>query len=270
MHLALLISLCPVEVKTPLYMPGHREWVVGATPWPEVVLSVIHKKEIPADNAAGVYAPSFWDEYPIGIARWSVTESELFSRPCHRVQLFAQTQTKLKFSKPTPPLEVVRQGFTTWFVTPEGRILRQDVLRREPDGIYEAHCTYAEDRIEVQVTIKGKRSITTVYPGGRMADLQRQFEPMVSASGPERTEKSFLVYEPFTGGFSAYSIKQNGKFNSVWLGKPVRGHAWEVRSPDYVSRALITDRGELVKVELPNDNMMITTAEDVKGGSHVQ
>lgn len=238
-------------------MPGQREIVLGPLPYPDIVMTLLHSKDYPGTHSGKGLAPPVWDEYPLGHVRWSVTDGSLFERPCRVVRLQGLSMTDIKMRRLKKTVTVENQAVTIWYLSMDGRILRQYEKRSGYSGEKVASCTYADDSIAVQVEEGGRRKVTTVYPAIDMEKLHLQFRPMVVDGKVVMEEKEYFVYDPFTGGFEKRSAKLAGKFAGQWLQKDFKGNHFDFVTPKLTSKAYIGEEGDLVKVDLPDNDFLI-------------
>lgn len=238
-------------------MPGQREIVLGPLPYRDMVMSVIHSKDYRGTFDGKGLAPPVWEEYPLGHVRWSVTDGSLFDRPCRVIRLQGMTQSQVKMKKLQKNVVVENDAVTHWYLSLEGRILRQFEQRGGYGGVKSASCTYGDDSITVQVEENGKRKITTVYPAIEMEKLHLQFRPMIVGEKVLMEEKEYFVYDPFSGGFEKRTAKLSGKFAGQWLQKDFRGRTVDITSARMTVKAYVGEEGDLVKVDLPQNDFII-------------
>lgn len=238
-------------------MPGQREVILGPLPYRDIVMSVVHSRDYPGTYDGRGLSPPVWDDYPLGHVRWSVTESSLFERPCRIVRLEGMTQSQVEMKRLQKTALVENGALTVWYLSLDGRILRQYEQRSGYGGTKSANCTYAEDSITVQVEDGAKRRVTTVHPAIDMEKLHLQFRPMVANGQVLMEEKEYLVYDPFTGGFEKRTAKLSGKFAGQWLQTQFRGRTFDLTTPTRTVKAYVGDEGDLVKVDLPKDDFII-------------
>jgi hypothetical protein len=252
----MLAVLLPLAVAPPhdvrdVYLPGQREVVLGPLLYRETVMSVVHREERPGNPNGDALAPPVWIEYPLGYVRWSVKDDTLFGQPCRVIRLQGLTQSP-------PPRDVkVSEAQSVWYVAPTGKILRQVEVRAGDGGQKTANCTYAEDRIEVQIEEDGRRRVTTVYPSVAMEKLQLQFQPMIVDGKVRRETKEYFVYDPFGGGFERRTATIAGKFAGSWWQTNFRGRHVELTTPQRTVKAYIGDEGDLVQVDFPKNAFIV-------------
>ncbi|MGV3615428.1 MAG: hypothetical protein ACO1SV_08865 [Fimbriimonas sp.] len=251
-----VIGVKDLDVKE-AYMPGQREIVLGPLPYRETVMSVIHSKDYPGTFDGKGLAPPVWDEYPLGHVRWSVAEGSLFEKPCRVLRLQGMTQSQVPMKRLQKVVGVQNDAVTVWYLSFDGRILRQYEQRSGYGGQKVANCTYGEDEIQVQVEEGGKRRITTVYPAVDMEKLHLQFRPMIVGDRVVMEEKEYFTYDPFGGGFQKRTAKIGGLFAGQWLQRPFKGRHVDITTPRHTVKAYISDEGDLVKVDLPKDDFFI-------------
>lgn len=238
-------------------MPGQREVVLGPLLYPDIVMTVLHSKDKPGTHRGDGITTPVWDEYPLGHVRWSVTDGTLFEQPCRVIRLQGLTQSDIQMRRLKKTVTVENEAVTIWYLSPEGRILRQYEKRAGFNGEKVANCTYGDGEITVQVDEGGKRKITTVYPAVDFEKLHLQFRPMIVGDKVVMEEKEYLVYDPFAGGFEKRTAKLSGKFAGQWLQKSFKGNAFDITTPRMIIKAYIGQEGDLVKADLPNDDFLI-------------
>ncbi len=239
------------------FMPGQREVVLGPLPQRDFVMSVIHSKDYPGTYDGKGLAPPVWDEYPLGHVRWSVTDGEIFNRPCRIIRMQGMTQSQIPMKRLKKVVGVQNDATTVWYLGVDGKIIRQYEARGGHNGQKIANCTYGEESIEVQVEENGRRRVTTVFPAVDMEKLHLQFRPMIVGDRTVMEEKEYFVYDPFGGGFEKRTAKISGKFNGMWLQKKFQGRHVDITGPQMTVKAYISDQGDLIKADLPRDDFFI-------------
>ena len=237
--------------------PGQREVVLGPLPYRDTVMTVLHSRDYPGTYDGKGLAPPVWDEYPKGTVRWSVTDGTHFDKPCKVIRLQGMTQSVVEMRRLKKVASVQNDALTVWYLSPEGRILRQFESRQGYGGEKTANCIYGDDSIEVQVTEGRQRRVTTVYPNVDMEKLHLQFRPMIVGDKILMEAKEYWVYNPFGGGFEKRTAKLGGRFAGQWLQKNFKGRHVDITSTSMSVKAYISEEGDLVKVDLPKDDFFI-------------
>lgn len=245
-----------------VFFPGQREVVLGPLPYRDTVMSMIFSKEYPAEFGGKSVTAGGWDEYPIGSVRWSVKADTYATKPCfvlHSQALYVPKYTftfKGGFRKVTTYLNLT--GVSEWWVAPDGTILRQYEQRNDQRGLKTASCTYDKDSINVQVSIYGERTATTLYPGD-MDKVQAQFKPMVVDGKVVLQQKEYLVYDPFVGTFQKCKATFGGHFAGTYISLSFKGiHVdFDGIFPGGPVKAYVDDEGDLVKEDLPQDRFIV-------------
>ena len=238
-------------------LPGQREVVMGPLPYRDTVMSVIHSKDYPGTYDGKGLSPPVWDEYPKGHVRWSVTEGTHFDKPCRVIRLQGMMQSVVEMRRLKKAASVQNEALTIWYLSLDGRILRQYESRQGFDGVKTANCIYGDESIEVQTQDSRNRRVATVYPNVDMEKLHLQFRPMIVGDKVVMEEKEYYVYDPFGGGFEKRTARIAGKFAGQWLQKNFRGRHVDIATPRVTMKAYVSEEGDLVKVDLPKDDYFI-------------
>lgn len=244
-------------------MPGQREIVLGPVPYRDTVMSMIYSKDHPATyDMKGVNPPS-WTEYPIGHLRWSVREDTFGDQPCMAIREEGVYYPELHFrsrnglAKTNITLEI--KGTRTWWVSKSGKILREYEQRFDRRGIRTATCTYNADSIDMMVDEFGKRRIATLFPAD-MEALHRQFQPMIVDNKVVLREKSYVVYNPFTGGYESYTARVVGTFSGNYGALAYQGNHVNIEGKDSTVKVYVSKENDVAKIDLPKDCYVVLQA----------
>lgn len=249
------------QIPEPIFA-GEREILLGPKEYSDSIMSLIYSKDKPASLDMKGINPPIWEEYPIGSIRWSVKPGTFGSQSCMVVKndVIFRPQYHYAFKGKTRQTNVTLdiRGVSQWWVTADGKILRQYEQRTDDRGVRTANCTYGTDSIEVSVEEFGKRRVTTLFPGD-MQLLQNQFKPMVVDGRVVMSEKPYAIYNPFTSGFEKHIAKVGGAFQGTYLSQKFEGLSLVVDGYDKDGefRAYVSKEGDLVKMDLPKDRYLV-------------
>jgi len=233
----------------PAVVVGQREVVLGPQLVGDTMMEVRFDADIPAQIGEGRIAPPVWKEYSKGYVRWSVTDGTLFNKPCRILKMDGITngenRTKLK------KIQYASRNSTTWWIQPDGKLLRQSVKIDDPDGVRHAECIYWPDHLEVSVA-DGKNSRSfSLYPNIDLTLLDAQFKPMIEGSKVLTQSKDYYIFDPFTQAFLKYKATVNGTFHGTWLATKFEGINIAIEGPKDRQVVFISKENDLIKVELP-------------------
>ncbi len=247
-------------------MGGQREIILGPKPQDFVLLNGYFEREIAAkplatpDNTGGYvnsWVPGGTAEDNIGYMDCSTKPDNLFDKPCFLIttnakwnQTLGQKPHQLKFSN------LAKQQ---WWVTADGKILREYYSLQTPDGVQSADCTYGKDSIQRRYTnAKGETSFGELFPSCGMDALNEQFKPMVEGGNLVVREKEFSVVNALTGGVDKYTVRSGGTFKGEWLFATFKGRLFTIEGPNkLIEKAFLDDSGDLVKVALSEEKYFV-------------
>jgi hypothetical protein len=226
-------------------------------PYRDTVMPLYHSKETYPEKPNNVYGGPNWQEYSLGLVRWSVRSDTFGRHQCmvlHADGLYTP-QTSFRFNQfKKVTVENPMRGVIEWWVDADGTILRQFQSVTDTRGKRTATCSYDKDSINVQFDNFGRRSAMTLYPA-EMDKVQAQFKPMVANGHILMRDKEFLVYDPFSGGFQRRKAHVEGHFDGSYLS--IKFHGVLVSMDGLVAagpaKVYVDDENDLVQIDLPND-----------------
>jgi len=246
----------PTATYVPAVSPGEREIVLGPALQGDVTMEVRFEKDIPAEFTPNKILGPTWTEYSQGYVRWEVKDGALFDKPCRILKTEGITRgtnkTKLKV------LEYATRNSTTYWITPEGKLLRQSVTLVDPRETKTAECVFWSDHVEVSTSDKRGRRAFTVYPNIDLSLVDLQFKPMIQDNKIVLPKKEYYAFEPFSQAFLKYTATVAGEFHGTWLGTKFDGTHVDIVGPKGTQTTVyISKEGDLVKVDLPANQALV-------------
>lgn len=248
-----LLAILAMQTKlaTPeAYLPGQREIVLGPTSCRDTVMSLVYTRETGTlVEGSSVVAPTY-AQYAEGYVRWSTQPGKLDGKSI--VLIKEEGVRKVSFRNALTLFQAIRN----YWVTPEGKILRQQDLLSDPTGIRQAICEFSDDHVDVTKIEAGKETKFTLYPEGDLAKIQAQFRPMMENGQVILKDKEFVVYDPF-GGIRLFKVRHVGPFGGSTLDQKVKGQTFEIAGPTFKQRVFVNDKGDMVRAEFPQNRALV-------------
>lgn len=245
----------PQPYYAPAFTAGQREVVFGPDPLAEVTMEVRNEKITPAQFTPNKILGDSDEIYSIGYVRWSVTDGTLFDKPCRILKMDGITrgENKTKFKS----FQYASRNTTTYWITTEGKILRQSVYLANPWETQKAECVYWKDHIDVSVDDKKSRKTFSVYPSVDLSLVDLQFKPMFDGQKVLMHTKEYFVFDPFTQAFLKYRVGVGGNFHGTFLNMKFEGTRFDIEGPKATVKAYISKEGDLVKVDLTESTALV-------------
>jgi hypothetical protein len=245
----------PKSVMRPAVTAGQREVVLGPKLQYNIVMEVRCETDTPAVIGAGRIAPPSNFDYSIGYVSWSVTDGELFNKPCRILK--TEGTTKGEYVTKLKRYPYVCQNTTTYWILPDGKLLRQSVELIDPDSKRHAEAVFWSDHIEVSIAdAKNSRSFT-IFPNIDLSLLDAQFKPMIDAGKIVQAYKEYYKFDPFTQAFTKYKASVTGTFHGSWLATKFEGPHVEIEGPKDLETVYVSKEDDLIKVDLPQNTSIV-------------
>jgi len=245
----------PKFVFKPAVTAGQREIVLGPQIQYDVTMEVRREKEVDTQFTPNkILGPALFT-YSLGYVRWTCSDGKLFEKPCRILKM--EGVTKGSNQTKTKTIEYATRNDTTYWITPEGKLLRQSVHLRGPDDNKDAECVFWADHIEVSVIDKRGRRSFTVYPNVDLSLVDLQFKPMLEGEKVILGQKEYLVFEPFSQAFLKYKATAYGQFHGTWLATKFDGTHVDIEGPTGTATVFVSKEGDLVKVDLPHSDSLV-------------
>ena len=250
------------------WMPGQREIAQGMLPG-YGFMSIYYQKETDARFLPTQVIGNGMIDKNLGYVRWSVKSDTIFGKPCFVLRMEGQYNQRLPYSRYRPSDNVIIAKSTTkeeYWVDLNYKIIRHYVEATHPNGTTRADSAYSADHIETRLTdSRGKTTFGTVFPAD-MESIQRMFQPMIKDGQVLQQEKKYTIYDPIKQTFLERTARVQTRFAGKYGGDPVAGEAVEIDDGVLPILAYITDDGDLFKVDLKNDRLMLNTDAPVHKG----
>ncbi len=231
----------------PAVIAGQREIALGPAIQHDVTMEVRYEYDTPAEFTSSSTFGAQTFAYSKGYVRWSVTDGRLFDKPCRILKMDGITKNTLKFKQKR--LDYASRNQTTYWISLEGKILRQSVKIEDPTDTKSAECTYASDHIDAFVSdAQGRRSFTA-FPKEGMSKLDDQFKPMVLDNKVVLSHKEYVVFDPFTQAFTPYEATYGGIFRGEYFATKFEGIHVDIRGPSGKTITFISKEGDMVKAQ---------------------
>ena len=223
-----------------------RESIVGFQPTEMVYMQVEHNWVSGGMSGyRGYYAGQAMGEN-LGSVKWRMDDDVFNGRTCRHLH---SESHELKTER--------MRSEDLWVDPATNAILRQDEWQIDEKGTVRSESVYAADHIENRRTGRDGHTVTLqMVPEGGMESVQKRFVPMGDA-----TSKEYLMVDGLTGTFHKVRIEPAGHFNGNWGAEKYKGRSYRFTVDGKGETAMMTDEGELVKVEFSKEHsLMITTA----------
>jgi len=242
---------------------GQREIVLGPALQKDVTMVVRKSKHLPGTfGQFQTYGPTDLT-YSIGVVHWSVTEGTLRNKPCRIIKLEALTKDDRLGQSTILPYGV--RNTKIYWISPEGKILRQFVRTGDPNGTKSADCTFLTDHIEDTVEENGVKHASRVFPNFDMSLLDAQFKPMLEGDKVILESKEYYEFEPFKQSFVKYKATASGRFHGNWNGTKFDGVHVDIQGPKALVVVFVSKEGDLVQVDFPKgESIDLNTIPDSK------
>jgi hypothetical protein len=253
--LTVALALQPQKLIMHAYLPGQREVIEGVgTAYPDTMMQVILQKDMPPAFPAGggtVQGGGLFEK-ALGWIRWSVKPDTFADQACFQLKCEGQLTEKL-----SKTASITLQDTHSYWVTADGTILRQ--FDRQVSPLYNrtANAVYHKDSIDLSVEDENGRRSSTAYPNVDMKELNAQFTPMMKGDTVLSREKTYYVFNPFTGKCDKYTARISGAAGGEYFNLKFSGKAFEIAGPELTQTAAISNEGDLILVELPKDRFIV-------------
>ena len=249
-----LEEIKPLEF-APAVSTGEREIILGPELVRDTTMQISYEKEIPPTFTSGSVIGGSLIQNSRGFVRWSVLDATLFEKPCRILKY--DGITKMVHQGKTKREEFLTQNTVTYWVSVDGKILRQSNRLIDPLTTRKAESVFFSDHIEASVEDeKGRRSFT-LFPKVEMKLFDQQFQPMVNANKFLINYKDYCVFDPFKQATLQYKASASGNFKGTFLATKFEGLHVDLTGPDGRRVAYISKEGDLVYVERPNGESLV-------------
>jgi|GEM_PF-7087710 hypothetical protein len=213
-----------------------REVATGPTVAETISMSLVERRDIePQFLDDGRITPGGVSVKSLGMATSGVDEVDYLGERVRRIRTTAAATRRGR----------AQRVQVTWWVTPQGAIRRQFVDERTPAGRRTANVLYGET-IEVQLSEGGRGRVYDAVPPDRAA-VDRLFMPMLEGETVVRTQKSFVVLEPFCGTFLPGTAHRDGQFRFGHGAKAIWGTVVRVKIGEQEARVFVRSDGVLAQ-----------------------
>ncbi len=239
----------------PAVMVGQREIILGPQLQPDTVMEVRVEGQTEAPIGEGKFGGATFTEYAKGYVRWSVTSGTMFEKPCFILK--SEGLTKGENVTKTKRIAYACQNFTTYWIRPDGKLLRQSVILNDPFGKRHAEAVFWPDHIEVSIADSKNNRSLTMYPNIDMSLLDAMFKPMMDGEKVLTSFKEYCTFDPFTQAFTKYKAEVSGSFKGSWLGVKFEGRHVNITGPKESQVAFMSKENDLVRVDLPEHTCIV-------------
>jgi hypothetical protein len=251
--LSVLVAFAAIA-QPEIVLGGQKQVIFGLKPEAALVLSHylwIEEGKTPLGQATNVYAQK------IGYTATRVSETVFNNQ---RVFLYVSDARVKK-----DPLKEYDAGVgaseQAWIDPENGHILKQVFQVEMPrTGIRKVEAVYGTQTVELSITEDGKTRDTTLYIEGGCQPFFDRFKPMVADGKVVLKEKSYLTLNPYNLSYVKGSASVGGRFDTTILLKKMKGNLYSVYVEGKRQRVYVTDKNDLVKVDLTDETYLQTDA----------
>jgi len=245
---------------------GQREVVFGPAAEPATLLNGYYQRDVAAhpiftpDNTGGYvesWEPGGMAEHNLGYFDCVSKTDSLFDKSCFAITTTAKwNQTIGKKPNQINFSDYVKQE---WWVTPDGKILREFMSLTTPQGTQTGDCVYGKSSVQRRFTgLDGQVTFGEVFPACGMDALNDRFKPMIADGKLLIRDKEYSELNPLTGGLDKYTIRSSGTFKGELLFAPFQGRLFDLDGPNKLfEKVYIDNTGDLVKVVLNDDEFFV-------------
>jgi len=258
-------NLPKIDYETPI-MGGQRELILGPKQEDSTLLNGYYDRDVAAhplftpDNTGGYvesWNPGGSVEDSLGYFDCATKTDSLFNQAC----LAITTTAKWNQTIGRKPHQIKFSDYAKeeWWVTADGKILREYAMLQTPQGTQTADCAYGKDSIQRRYTgLDGQTSFGEIFPVCGMDALNDRFKPMLADGKLLMREKVFNAIDPLTGGMEKYTVRTAGTFKGNWLFAWFEGRLFDIEGPNKLFEKVFLDNtGDLVKVALTDEKYFV-------------
>jgi hypothetical protein len=255
-----------IEYKMPI-LGGQREIAVGPKLYEFTLLGGYYERDYaattipPGPDTAGGYvdsmAPGGIVTKSLGSLDWSTKEDKLIDQNC--IVITSTGRWNQSVGKKPNEVRWTNEAKQQYWLTPDGKIIRQYFQLTTPQGTQSADLTYGTDSIQRRYTnLQGKTSFGEIFPVCGMDALHEQFRPMLAHGKVLARDKEFYRCNPLTGGLEKCEAHISGKFQGKYLGAGFRGTTVDIVGPAKDKQtAFVSDDDDLVQVKIDQDRFFV-------------
>lgn len=227
----------------PLLTLTWRESILGFKPTEMVYMQVEHNWDAFNPRGMGVAGNGQAMVRTLGSVKWRMEEGAFNGKPCRK--LHAESCELKTLWIRTEDL---------WVDPQTDKILFERDSQMVEHGTERAESIYYDDHVENHRTgIDGKTVTASMFPEGGMDAVQRRFAPV--GDGP----KEFLLVDGFSATFRKVRVEPNGHFSGAVGTDKYWGKTYRFLCDGVEEKAMLTDEGELVKVEFNKEVALVLT-----------
>ncbi|MFY9235458.1 MAG: hypothetical protein WAO58_13480 [Fimbriimonadaceae bacterium] len=242
------------------WLGGQKEYALGVQLQSPSVLGLYVSRKTGTSFGDVVNKTSI--DLRLGWMGWKVVNGLFAQKPCLVLDTDAYTTQVLKGGnlEARSTIKLTRQTY----VSLEGKVLRETYTWQDASGNYRGEALFGKDEIELTTSGPKGTKTTTIFPADGMAPFDAAFTPMIKNGEVTLREKTFAVLNPVTGAPLKVTARISNRFDwtqGTGLVKK-KGQTIDFIWPDHTQKAYITDKGELCKVDLPAQRILLF--EEVK------
>ncbi len=243
-----MLALLALAVSTPqVILGGHKQMIYGLKPEATVILSYyiwIEEKPNEYGSSTNVYAQR------LGFTGCRVKQSIFNNQVVHYFETDGRTKRDHKKEQDIG----IAASEQTWIDPANGQILRQVFLVDMPKtGARVVEAIYGTKTVELSINELGKERNLTLYPEGGCQPFFERFKPMIVDGKTVMKEKKFAVLDPYTLSYVEGTATIGSRFEGSILLTKMRGNLFNFVIGGQRQRAYITDKLDLVKVDITEE-----------------
>lgn len=245
-----LLALAAIVQLPQVVLGGQKQLIYGLIPEPALVLSYytwVEEKPNEYGSSTNVYSQR------LGYAA-SKVKKDVFN---NEVVSYFETDGRVK-KDINKEFDIGVSASEKAWVNPEtGHIYRQYFTVEMPKtGERVVEAIYGTQTVELTIKEGGKSRDLTLHVEGGCLPFFERFKPMVVGGKVIKKEKNYYVLDPYSLSYVKGSVVAGSRFESTILLKKMRGNVFNLTLDGKRQRAYITDKNELVKVDISDTNYL--------------
>lgn len=259
---SLLLTVLCATAQAPKYEPvlnGEAEVICGIRSHPEQVLGLYAKRSTLAAYLGPGSRGSSDPWVRVGETRTKVSETNFEGRSC--LVLESKATREILGNNPMEGQDQIRvkrriiRSRKVW-VAEDGSIVKASYEQFEPDQ-FSVEMTYGNGSITV-IKRKGEKTETgQVEISVDANQFENEFLTMAWSGKLYKNTKNFAMLDPFFGGIRTVEAKYDSTFQALVGSDPAKGVRVLLKDSRGTTAAWVTDKGELLQLDLPNGERML-------------
>ena len=203
------------------------------------------------------------NEERIGSMTWSVAQYPKDGQQCWLLKTEGQVKQTIMLNNGHNQVNMVNKAVRSYWIAKNGHLLEEDSLTTLARGSWIVQATFKKDSYDLYLKNPDDGiKQTTVYPAEGIKMFDAAFTPMISGKDILLEKKDFMV----VNGLNGNPVKFTATVGGTWGGKlyddvdhSYQGHYVDIEGAGGSrQRVMITDQGDLMKVEFPGSVFLLT------------